>query len=69
MRYLITLILFFNITIWGDGHLPFDLKEKIEVYPLNSSSYSIYIESLNSDTPIASWNAHKKEPLHLLLSY
>jgi len=60
VRYLITLILFFNITIWGDGHIPFELKQKIEVYPLNPSSYSIYIESLNSDTPVASWNSHKK---------
>jgi len=59
VKYLITLILFFNITIWGDGYLPFELKQEIEVYPLNPNSYSIYIEGLDSDTPIASWNAHK----------
>ncbi|HHD81349.1 MAG TPA: D-alanyl-D-alanine carboxypeptidase/D-alanyl-D-alanine-endopeptidase, partial [Campylobacterales bacterium] len=55
-----TLILFFNITIWGEGHLPFELKQEIEDIPLSPNSYSIYIESLNSDTPIASWNEHKQ---------
>ena len=59
MRYIVALILFFNITIWGEGHLPFELKQEIEMYPLNPNSYSIYIEGLNSDTPIASWNAHR----------
>jgi len=59
VRYIVALILFFNITIWGDGYLPFELEQEIAEYPLAPDSYSIYIEGLNSNTQIASWNAHK----------
>ncbi|NOZ89905.1 MAG: D-alanyl-D-alanine carboxypeptidase/D-alanyl-D-alanine-endopeptidase [Epsilonproteobacteria bacterium] len=61
MKYLVALVLFFNIAIWGDGYIPFELDNKIQPIPLNPNSYSIYIQDIHSSRePIASWNIHKK---------
>ena len=61
MRYIVALVLFFNIAIWGDGYIPFELDNKVRSVPLNPSSYSIYIQDINgAREPIASWNAHKQ---------
>jgi D-alanyl-D-alanine carboxypeptidase/D-alanyl-D-alanine-endopeptidase (penicillin-binding protein 4) len=61
LRYFIVLILYFNIAIWGDGHIPFELESEIQSIPLNPNSYSIYIQNLREgQPPIASWNANKR---------
>lgn len=40
--------------------IPYDLKEQINSIPLNKNSYSIFIQSTSSSTPLVSWQAHKK---------
>ncbi len=40
--------------------IPYDLKEQISTIPLNKNSYSIFIQSTSSSTPLVSWYAHKK---------
>jgi D-alanyl-D-alanine carboxypeptidase/D-alanyl-D-alanine-endopeptidase (penicillin-binding protein 4) len=63
LRYIIFFILFFNISL-ADGYIPFELENEISTIPLNSNSYSIYIQDMNGyREPIASWNSDKKRVL------
>jgi D-alanyl-D-alanine carboxypeptidase/D-alanyl-D-alanine-endopeptidase (penicillin-binding protein 4) len=55
----ILLVLFFTVSLFGVGDIPYDLNHKLRAIPLNSNSYSIYVKSVNSDTPIVSWNSYK----------
>jgi D-alanyl-D-alanine carboxypeptidase/D-alanyl-D-alanine-endopeptidase (penicillin-binding protein 4) len=40
--------------------IPDDLAQEVSTIPIDKYHYSIYIKSLNSDEPIASWMAHQK---------
>jgi len=51
--------LLFSIPIFATT-LPYDLEAKIAHIPLNKNNYSIFIQSVNEETPLASWYAHKK---------
>jgi len=54
---LVTLL--FSIQLFSST-IPYDLKEEINMIPLNKNNYSIFIQSTSSPTPLVSWNAHKK---------
>ncbi len=60
MRFIHLFILLFTVIGYGAGTLPYELDAKIKHIPLNSNNYSIHIQEINSQTPIASWNAHKE---------
>ncbi len=53
--------------------IPADLASEISSIPINKANYSIHIQSVNSQTPIASWNTHvKRSPasvIKLLTTY
>ena len=53
--------------------IPHDLATEISNIPLNKANYSIHIQSVNSQTPIASWRTHvKRSPasvIKLLTTY
>jgi len=53
-------LLLLHVTLFAGGALPFDLSQQLEAIPLNSANYSIYIQSVDEQTPLASWNAHIK---------
>lgn len=40
--------------------IPMDLASEISTIPINKAHYSIHIQSVNSQTPIASWRTHEK---------
>jgi len=40
--------------------IPHDLATEISNIPINKANYSIHIQSVNSQTPIASWRTHVK---------
>ena len=40
--------------------IPHDLASEISNIPINKNNYSIHIQSVNSNTPIASWRTHVK---------
>ena len=58
-------IIFLLFTVLFSVHLsarsvPNDLAEVLESIPLDKNNYSIYIESVNSSYPLASWKSHTK---------
>jgi len=58
--YIFIFTLFFTLEAFGEGNIPYELKTKLQSIPLKQNSYSILIQEVGSDTPIASLNAHKK---------
>ena len=56
---ILLLTLFFSLNLFGSA-IPNDLAQRISHIPLNKNNYSIFIQSVNDNTPIASWKAHKK---------
>ena len=69
---LFTVFFFFSIFGWAET-LPDDLAQEISDIPINKNNYSIYIQPLNSNIPIASWRTHvKRSPasvMKLLTTY
>jgi len=53
------LTLLFSLTLFANA-IPHDLAQRISHIPLNKNNYSIFIQSVNDSTPVASWRAHKK---------
>ncbi|CAA6821971.1 MAG: D-alanyl-D-alanine carboxypeptidase (EC [uncultured Sulfurovum sp.] len=55
------------------SNIPYGLESEIAHIPINKANYSIHIQSVNSKTPIASWNSHvKRSPasvIKLLTTY
>ena len=62
MRLIYTFIFtaLFTIEIFAQGTLPYELDAKLSSIKLNQNSYSIHIQEVGSDIPIASLNSHKK---------
>ncbi|NEW59931.1 D-alanyl-D-alanine carboxypeptidase/D-alanyl-D-alanine-endopeptidase [Sulfurovum sp. bin170] len=58
--YIFIFTLCFTLEIFGGGTLPYALDAKLKPIRLNQNSYSIHIQEVGSDKPIASWNSHKK---------
>jgi len=58
MRRFIALLFFFFSLSLDAVNLPDELAYEIADIPLNKSHYSIYIQALNSHTPLASWHSH-----------
>jgi len=56
---LLFLTLFFSIQLLGNS-IPKNLAQRISHIRLNKNNYSIFIQSPNSHTPVASWRAHTK---------
>jgi len=50
------LLLFFTVEIFA-VFIPDDLEERISTIPLDRSTYSIYIQPVDSETPLVSWNS------------
>ncbi len=59
----IQMVLYFillSLTLSANNSLPFGLSQAIESFPLNSENYSIYVQEVGTQNPLASWNADKK---------
>jgi len=56
---LLLLTLFFSLQLFANS-IPNDLAQRISHIPLNKKNYSIFIQSPNDHTPVASWRAHTK---------
>ena len=56
-KILLTILLSFQL--FGND-IPHDLAQRISHIPLSKNNYSIFIQSTNDSSPIASWNAHTK---------
>ncbi len=71
--YATLLLLILSTTFSFASALPSDLAHEISSIPINKANYSIHIQSVNSETPIASWNTHvKRSPasvIKLLTTY
>jgi len=59
-KHIFIFLLFFVLEVFGQGRLPYELNAKLQNIPLNQSSYSIHIQGVHSDAPLASLNTHKK---------
>jgi len=59
-RYLIILLLILFTTKIFSVTIPDGLAQEIEYFPLNKNNYSIYIQAVDSNEPIASWQTHVK---------
>ena len=58
--YFFIFTLLFTLETFGQGIIPLELDNRLSSIKLNQNSYSIHIQEVGSDTPIASWNSHKK---------
>jgi len=59
LKKIIFYTLFFGV-VSLKATIPYELKEQLNAYPINSANYSIHIQEVNSPTPIVSWNSHVK---------
>ena len=44
--------------ISAKADIPYELKEKLKAYPINSANYSIHVQEVNSPQPTVSWKSH-----------
>ncbi len=59
LQKILILILLYVSTAFAET-IPAELEAEISDIPLNPSHYSIYIQSVHSQTPMVSWQAHRK---------
>ncbi|SFV66267.1 D-alanyl-D-alanine carboxypeptidase [hydrothermal vent metagenome] len=58
--YIFIFTIFFTLEVFGEGTIPYELDAKLKSIHLNQNNYSIHIQEVGSNNPIASWNSHKQ---------